>query len=166
MARSPLVIYLQDHYAGATAGVNLARRCALTTAQSTGGEVVAEIAAEVESDRVTLERAMTALSIPASTPKSAGAWLLEKLEHLKPNGRAGADGSVQALHELEVLSLGLAGKRALWIALQTVPEIADRTNLDLDALTARAQDQFDRIEAVRLNAARAAFHRDTSTRDL
>ena len=90
---------------------------------------------------------------------------MEKLECVKPNGRPGVSSSMQALHELEMLSLGIAGKRALWIALQTVPEIADRTSLDFSALAARAQDQFERIEAVRLSAARAAFHGDTSTRD-
>ena len=73
---------------------------------------------------------------------------------------------MQALHELEMLSLGIAGKRALWIALQTVPELEDRTGLNLGALADRAQLQFDRIEAVRLRAARAAFHGDMSTRDL
>ena len=139
------------------AGVNLVRRCARTTAQTPGGAVVAEVAVEVESDRRTLERAMTALSVPASAPKSAGAWLAEKLGRLKPNGRARAGGSMQALHELEMLSLGLTGKRALWTALQALPGLADRANLDLVALTARAQDQFDRIEAVRLNEVRASF---------
>ena len=63
----------------------------------------------------------------------------------------------QRLHELEALSLGIAGKLALWEALGVVPAVAEQPDVDLAALAQRAADQRTRVEAERLTFARVAL---------
>ena len=152
-------IYLQDHLAGSTAGVNLARRCAAGTAGTPAGRTLAEVATEIEADRDELKRLMADLGVAGSRLKNAAAWLAERADRLKPNGRMRGEPALQRLHELETLSLGIAGKRALWEALRVAPEVAAAGHLDLDALAERARSQRERVEAERLAFARTALAR-------
>jgi hypothetical protein len=62
--------------------------------------------------------------------------------------------------ELEALSVGIAGKLALWQSLQSVPDIDRRlSGIDLEELIERAQRQRTEVEEQRLSAARDAFAR-------
>lgn len=155
MPIAPLTIYLQDHRAGSTAGVNLARRFAGNNAGSPSGRALAEVASEIEADRETLARLMAELNIAPSRTKNAAAWLAERAARLKPNGRLRGEPAMQRLHELETLSLGIAGKLALWEALRLVPEVTSR--IDVDELVDRARSQRERVEAERMQFARAAL---------
>jgi hypothetical protein len=157
MPHTPLAIYLRDHLAGATAGVNLARRFVKGNSRTRAGRTVAEVGAEIEADRETLLRLMAELGIPPSRAKNAAAWAAERLARLKPNGRLSGQSAMQGLHELETLSLGIAGKLALWEALRVVPEVTRMTSFDLDVLEERARSQREQVEFERLAFARAAL---------
>jgi len=157
VSRTYLSIYLQDHLAGATAGVYLARRAAKHNAGTPTGRRLAQIAHEVESDRETLRAFMQELGVRESRAKNAAARLAEHLSRLKPNGRGHGDTLMLRMHELETLSLGIAGKQALWEALRMAPESAAVANLDLDALHERARSQRERVELERTALARAAL---------
>jgi hypothetical protein len=157
MARNPLSIYLQDHLAGATAGVNLAHRCAQHTAGTDAGSALAQVATEIEADRDTLGRLLMHVGVRPSGLKNLMARLAERGARLKPNGRLRGDAAMQRLHELELLSLGIAGKLALWEALRVVPAVADQPDVDLDALAQRAVEQRARVETQRLTFAQAAL---------
>lgn len=91
--------------------------------------------------------------------KRAGGWLVEKASRVKR--RTSADGTTAGgpLLELEVLALGVWGKRALWRALAAAEERGDPRfrELDLARLIRRAERQHERIEERRLQAA-AALH--------
>ena len=157
MPQTPLALYLQDHLAGSTAGVRLARRCAATGGRSDSGRALAGVAAEIEDDRATLVRLMDGLGVRGSSSKNAAAWIAERLARLKPNGRMRGEPSMQRLHELEALSLGIAGKIALWQALRTAPAVREMAGIDLNDLEARALHQRERVETERMAAARAAL---------
>jgi hypothetical protein len=157
MAGRALTTYLQDHLAGATAGVALARRIARRTAATPAGAGLAAVAAEIVDDRATLLRLMDQLGVRPSRLKNAVGWLAERADRAKPNGRLGREPPLQLAHELESLSLGIAGKHALWEALQTVPESAGWSGIDLRALAERAREQRERVDAERIAAARTAF---------
>jgi hypothetical protein len=64
---------------------------------------------------------------------------------------------MQRLHELEALSLGIAGKLELWEALRVVPEVTSYAGVDLGELEARARNQRERVERERMAAAYAAL---------
>jgi hypothetical protein len=157
MPQEPRAIYLQDHLAGSTAGVNLARRFVKSHAGTEAGRALAEVGAEIEADREALLRLMDELGIEGSRMKNAAAWLGERVARLKPNGRLSGQAALQGLHELETLALGIGGKLALWEALRAVPEVTSLASIDLDVLEERARSQRDRVERERLAFARAAL---------
>jgi hypothetical protein len=149
-----LSIYLQDHLAGATAGVSLAKRVAQSNAQTPAAVSLREVAAEVAEDREALEQLMADADVRASQMKNAAGWIAERVARLKPSGRIGGSKAYHQLHELESLSLGIAGKLALWEALR---DAGIRSPVDLDALVDRARSQLERVEQQRLAIAREAL---------
>jgi hypothetical protein len=157
MSRTYLSIYLQDHLAGSTAAVNLARRASKHNAGTPTGRRLTQITHEIEADRETLLAFMGELGVRESHAKNGAAWLAERLSRLKPNGRGHGDTLMLRMHELETLSLGIAGKQALWEALRMAPQSAAVANLDLDALHERARSQRERVELERTALARAAL---------
>jgi hypothetical protein len=156
MPQEPLAIYLQDHLAGATAGVSLARRFVKSHAGTQAGRTLAEVGSEIEADREVLLQLMAELGIEGSRVKNTVAWLSERLDRLKPNGRLSGETAYQGLHELESLALGITGKLALWEALSLAPK-AIAASIDLDALAEGARSQRERVEKERLAFARAAL---------
>jgi hypothetical protein len=157
MSRSLLSTYLTDHLAGATAGVALARHAAKHTEGTPTGRRLAQIAHEIEDDRKVLEHFMAELDIHPSFLKNGTAWTMERLSRLKPNGRGHGDTHLQRMHELEKLSLGIAGKLALWQALRAAPEAAAVASIDLDELAERAFSQRERVELERMALASSAL---------
>ena len=157
MSRKLLSIYLSDHLAGATAGVALARRAAKHNEGTPTGRRLAQVAHEIEDDRETLELLMSELGMRGSRVKNAVAWLMERAARLKPNGRPGGETVLHRMQELETLSMGIAGKQALWAALRVAPQGPAIAGVDLDELGERAASQRERVEMERIALARAAL---------
>jgi hypothetical protein len=152
-----LATYLNDHYAGATGGLALARRAASENEDSELGAFLSELAAEIEADRATLAEIMGALGVGTDRTKVIAARVFERVGRLKPNAQLLGYSPLSPLVELEVLGLGIRGKLALWRALG---EIADTPPLDaqrLADLAARAERQAADVEARRLEVARSAL---------
>ena len=155
-ANGLLRTYLQDHHAGATAGLELARRAASSNSDHASGPELAAIADEIDADRETLERVMEELEVGPSSLKDGVAWTAEKIGRLKPNNRLVGYSPLSRVVELEGLMLGVSGKAALWEALGAAigPRIE---GVDFDVLAARAQDQRTRLERLRREAATEAL---------
>jgi len=153
-----LEIYLADHVAASGAGVALARRSAQSNAGTELGEALRRLAAEIEDDRRTLQAIVADLGFRESKAKGAVAWFGDKLGRLKLNGQLRGYSPLSRVLELETLSVGVAGKLALWQSLRSVPAVGARLpDYDLDQLAARARRQRAEIEAHRLEAARETF---------
>jgi len=160
-AQDPLGIYLNDHLAGATAGLELARRVAGARQVAATGPELQRFADEVAEDRTALLRIMGTLGVPVRSYKVWAAWVGEKAGRLKPNGHLMTRSPLSNLEELEMLRLGVEGKAAGW---RTVRVLADRDGRldagELDELIARARRQADFLEEARVRAAQqviAAF---------
>jgi hypothetical protein len=155
-----LGIYLSDHLAGSTTGVELARRAASSNRDSEFGAALARIAREIEEDVGSLEELMTRLGANRDRLKDAIAWSGEKLGRLKLNGQLVGYSPLSRLVELEGLSLGVAGKLALWRVVQDAFETDPRlAGFDVERLVHRAEEQRATLESCRLEAARIAFGR-------
>jgi hypothetical protein len=153
-----LEIYLADHLAASAAGVALARRSAQSNAGTALGEALRRLAAEIEEDRRTLQAIVAELGFRESKAKDAVAWLGDKVGRLKLNGQVRGYSPLSRVLELETLSVGVAGKLALWQSLQSVPALGARLpGCDLDQLAERARRQRAEIEEHRLEAARETF---------
>ncbi len=143
-----LGIYLNDHLAGAAAGVEVAKRLA-----GSGDPRLVEIAEEISDDRDVLVRVMRQLGVPIRRYKQIGAWVGERVGRLKLNGRLLTSSPLSRLVELEVLRLGVDGKAAMWTALRVAS--GDVEGLDparLDELIVRAQRQSADLETRRIAA--------------
>ena len=153
-----LSIYLNDHLAGAVAGVELAKRSAGNNKGTQWGSFLDRLGDEIEEDRAALLDLMKTLGIKQDILKDAAAWLGEKVGRLKLNGQLVGYSDLSRLVELDGLALGITGKLALWRGLQeaAIPAV-QQSGVDLDALAERARQQRDELEDYRLRAARAAF---------
>jgi hypothetical protein len=153
-----LSIYLNDHLAGSTAGLDLARRTAANNEGTPYGRVLAEVAVEIAEDREALLDVMARLSVGQDRLKVAGGWALEKLGRLKPNGSLFSYSPLSRLVEIEGVALGVDGKLSLWQSLKvTHGDDARLRGVDLDALIARARSQRRRLERQRQRAAQEAL---------
>jgi len=139
MPKSPhpdklLSIYLNDHLAGSTAGVQLARRLHASNRDDRRfGTPLADIRAEVET----------------------AARIGERLGRLKPNGQLTGYSPLSRVVELELLLIGITGKKRMW----SVVEQARGANLAIDfsRLIDRAERQRTVVAELHVTAAAIAF---------
>ena len=124
-----LGIYLNDHLAGATGGVELARRIAGSRRSQPAAATLRRLAAEIAEDRAALLDMMSALGIPVRSYKVRAAWIGEKAARLKLNGYLLARSPLSGLEELEMLRLGVAGKAAGWRTLRAAAGTDGRPTL-------------------------------------
>ena len=157
-----LGVYLNDHLAGATMGMSLARR--MVASAGPGSEratVLSRLAAEITEDRSALLRIMAALDIRVRAYKVFAARAGEKAGRLKLNGYLLTRSPLSDLEETELLRLGVEGKAAGW---RTLRELADRdSRLDagrLDELIARANQQASVLESLRSSTAERVLTSD------
>ncbi len=149
-------IYLNDHLAGATAGVELVRRISASNRGTRWSTDLERLRAEIEADRATLGEVMEELDVDRSPIKVAGGWSVEKLGRLKPNGQLRGYSPLSRVIELEMLQVGIAGKVGLWGTLRrtTGPRLP---RFDLRDLISRAHLQRDLVQQIQLEAAELAF---------
>jgi hypothetical protein len=153
-----LRIYLQDHLAGAMAGLELARRTRGANEGTEYGPPLAKIADEIEADRRMLQGIMEDLGFGGDRLKTIAAWGLEKVGRLKLNGELTSYSPLSRVVELEGLLTGITGKKGLWISLLEVAPSEPRLEVDLlERLRDRAEEQRATVEELREKAAREAF---------
>jgi hypothetical protein len=151
-----LSIYLNDHLAGATAGLELAKRTRGANRGTPFEPLLTRLADEIDEDREALREIMRALDIGEDPVKKVGAFVAEKVGRLKLNGSLFSYSPLSRLVELEGLALGVTGKLGLWRALQQVGD-PRLESFDLRLLEERANEQQDAIEEQRREAARLAL---------
>jgi hypothetical protein len=153
-----LHVYLQDHLAGATAGVELARRIASQNEGTEYGDAMARLAGEIDEDREELKAIMAQVGAGADRLKLAAAWTGEKAGRLKRNATWFDYSPSSRLIELEGLSAGVQGKLSLWRALrQIAPDRPELEAAELDELIARAERQVGELSELHRKAALEAF---------
>jgi hypothetical protein len=152
-----LAIYLNDHLAGATLGVELARRLRSSNqGDPEMGQPLARICKEVEADRDALVQLMEHLDVDRDQVKPVLAKVAERLGRLKLNGQLLGYSPLSRVLELEVLSGLVGGKMQLWNALEeSFGESLD--DFDFHALAARADSQGQRLEDLHLAATQRAL---------
>ena len=148
-------IYMNDHLAGSTVGLELAKRAASSNEGTKLGDFLEGLAGEIESERETLKSMMDHLGVSQNRIKVPVAWAAEKVGRLKPNGQLTGYSPLSRLVEVEGLVLGVTGKLGLWRALAA--SIDDLSTFDLEGLIEQARRQRDDLERHRMQAAQEAF---------
>jgi hypothetical protein len=155
-----LGIYLNDHLAGATVGVELAKRTANANRGTEFGGPLQQLASEIDEDRSALRRIMDRLGVRADPVKTTLAWGAEKAGRLKLNGQLRGYSPLSRVVEVEGLISGVNGKLSLWQALQvTAPSEPRLDAAELASLEQRAEDQARRLHELRDRATAVAFTR-------
>jgi hypothetical protein len=153
-----LAIYLNDHLAGSVVAVELSRRAARSNRNSAYGATLRRLADEINEDRQALKDLMQRLGVRGDPVKVLASWTGEKAGRLKLNGELVRYSPLSRLEEIELLSLGVEGKLAMWRALRERARDDPRlASLDYETLIARGTSQRRRLERVRLRAAEEAF---------
>lgn len=152
-----LGVYLNDHLAGATGGLEMARRTA-ASAEPEFTTVLRELVAEIAEDRSALLAIMATLGIPVRGYKVFAAWAGEKMGRLKLNGHLLSRSPLSSLEETEILRLGVEGKADLWRTLRTLASRDSRLDAgQLDELLARADRQSTALGTLRTTIAEQAL---------
>ena len=153
-----LRIFMQDHLAASTAGLELARRARGANEGTNYGHPLARLADEIEADRGALEAMLADLDFGPDRAKNVGAWAGEKLGRLKLNGQVKGYSPLSRVLELEGLTVGIGAKLSLWRILLEVA--AEEPRLDADRLRRLiecGEEQRRTVEELRTLAAREAF---------
>jgi len=153
-----LGVYLNDHLAGATAGLELAEKLRDNNQGTELGKVMVALYHDIGQDRDSLEELMRHLDLDRHPVKEAAGWMLEKVSRLRLNPALTGSAELTRMLEAEALSLGIEGKLAMWVALKEAaagdPRLAAA---DYDRLIERARGQRRTLEPHRLAAAVASF---------
>ncbi|GAB2994681.1 hypothetical protein LWP59_01245 [Amycolatopsis acidiphila] len=158
MSRTLLGIYLNDHLAGAMAGVDLARRLARNEGEWAGNGKLERLAEEIEQDRATLLEIMAALGEPVRRVEMLAGWAAEKAARFKLNGRIVTRSPLSRLMEFEAMRLGVEGKVAGWRTLRARAAVDPRLDAaKLDELITNGRSQITRLERLRARAAAELF---------
>jgi hypothetical protein len=158
MGAEHLATYLNDHLAGASAAIELLTDIAAAHAGTATERFFIELRADVEADRQALEALMGRLHVTVSRSRKVTAFLAATAAELKLRLDDSAGGALRLLEVSEAVALGIEGKRALWRALAAAAGAVPKLQVaDYERLTQRAEEQRQRVERVRLEAARAAF---------
>lgn len=158
-----LGVYLNDHLAGATVGLELVRRMAASAkAGSDTASVMKTLVSEMTADRSALVTMMAAVGVKIRGYKVLAAWAGEKAGRLKLNGHLLSRSPLSDLEETEMLRLGVEGKAAGWRTLRLVAERDRRLDPgQLDELLERAARQSATLESLRVSIAEQVLAGDS-----
>lgn len=159
---SNLETYLADHAAGAAAGIGVARHLTSHFRGTAAEPAWRELVAAIEADRDTLLALQEHLGFSRSRLKEVTGVVAASVSRVKL-GVMTRRRDVSRLLALETLSLGIAGKQALWQALAVVFDRALPPGTDFEVLEARALEQRDLVNRLRLDQAAIALDRGQST---
>ena len=161
MAHQDLATYLNDHLAGSVVALELLEHLEAVHSREPLRDFFRQLRADIAADRDELVALMKALNIDQSRTRKASAWLAEKFTELKLRVDDPKAGALLLFESLEALSLGIEGKRSLWITLAATSESTPSLKIaDYGRLQQRAQEQRDRVEELRIKTALVALADD------
>jgi hypothetical protein len=156
MSKDHLATYLNDHLAGSVTAIEIIDR--LAEEASDISPFLARLKKDIEADRQHLVDLMARLTIPQSRIRKASLWLAEKITEAKLEVDDQSGGLLRRLERLEAVVLGIDGKLALWHSLEAASSVdAQLRGPDYVQLAQRAREQRAAVEALRIEAARAAL---------
>ena len=160
-----LGIYLNDHLAGATGGLELARRVAASHRGPGAGAAVSVWPPRLRAGSCRAGGHHGRTRHPG--PRLQGLRRVDRLEGRPAEAQrlSAHPVALSGLEELEMLRLGVEGKAAGWRTLRVLAETDKRLDPGrLDELIARARRQADLLEELRVRAAGRGHRPGTDSR--
>ena len=158
MENEQIATYLNDHLSGSVVALELLEHLETVHADTSLARLLVALRKEITADRQELELLMSRLKITQSLTRKATAWLAEKTTEIKLQLDDPGNGALRLLETFEILSLGIEGKRGMWLALAAASENAViLRSVDYRRFVKRAEEQRQRVEVMRLEVAKKAL---------
>jgi hypothetical protein len=158
MSEQHTATYLLDHLAGSTVALEMLELIEKYHSEPDDRQLVVSLRQDIQADRDELTSLMKTWHVSVRILRSAVAWLSEKAVRVKLRLDDSAGDKLGLLESIEIVATGIHGKQSLWEALAAAATVSARLRgPDYQRLIARAIEQRERIEALRLRAARAAL---------
>ncbi|SFT52619.1 hypothetical protein SAMN05660657_01342 [Geodermatophilus amargosae] len=153
-----LGVYLNDHLASATGGIELVCRMIGVHRGSRWEGPLQQLLDELRDEKTSLLATARALGVPVRQYKQLGVWLAEKVTRVKLNGRLLSRSPLSDLVEFEFLASGVRAKRSGFETLRIVAEVDDRLDkAELDRLIDQAHRQYEWLTDARRDVAADVF---------
>jgi hypothetical protein len=153
-----LGIYLRDQLAAGVLWRELAQRAERNNKGTELGEALHDVATGIAEDVDTFRTIMRKLSVREDPLKTTLAVVTERLGRLKLNGRIVGYSPLSRFVELEMLVMGIEGKKVLWTTLRDLAGLATRLpEIYFHQLETRAASQRARLEPFRERVGRDVF---------
>jgi hypothetical protein len=149
-----LTRYINDHLAGASGALLLVEEIAVKQDDPDAQSFFFDLKEKIASDRVQLESLLERIEEkPSALLKAAGA-IGARLGGMKLLWEKVEPGKLGMFEALEMLALGIQGKRLLWIVVQRLqPWFPEWSGIDFQELELEAIRQRDEVEEYRVAAA-------------
>jgi len=150
--------YLNDHLAGSSGALLLIDEIAEKSDNPDAERFFRELKEKVQEDRTLLGKLQKAINKEPSTVLKAAGSIAARVGGLKLMWEGIKPGSLGMFEALEMLALGVQGKRLLWLVMQEIqPLFPEWSNYDFADLELEAIRQRDGVEAWRIEAAKESL---------
>lgn len=155
MMERDLERYLNDHLVGSSGAILMIQHFIDTMEIAEAREFFADLKTSVEADRALLEKLLSSAGMSSSGFLNVAGDLTARIGFFKLRWEGFKPGHLGLFEGLEMIALGIQGKRLLWLALKEVacwfPEWkdVDFAKLELEAITQRDGVELWRIESTR-----------------
>jgi hypothetical protein len=155
---SSLHRYLNDHLAGSAVAIELIEAISQAQVDPEETQFFTKLQAEVERDRELLIRLIERLGQNESGLRQAAGAISAKASRLKLWWEGLELGELGLFEALEVLTLGIQGKRALWALLAEIaPWLPEWRGVAFAEFEMAALSQRDAVEIRRIEAGKDAL---------
>jgi hypothetical protein len=153
-----LGVYVNDHMAAATGGVELVSRMLSRHSGSPYEPHLEKLLDELREERSAHVAMAGALGIPVRTYKQLGTWVAEKLSRAKLNGRLLSRSPLSDLVEFEFIATAVLAKRAGFETLLELAAVEPRLDRALlERLVTQADEQHQWLADARREVAARVF---------
>jgi len=153
--QTSLSVYLNDHLAAATGGLELFRRVAGGHGGERGDEL-RRLRDEAREDVAALRSVMRRLDVPENRVMVTLGWLGEKAGRLKPNGYLVRRSPLADVIELEGLRNAAHAELCGWQVVRAFAVHDGRVPVtEVEALIERSEDRLARLYTLHLQAVQA-----------
>lgn len=150
--------YLNDHLAGATGALLVIEHIVSSMEKPEARDFFTGLKDDVQADREFLEEILLSADLEVSNTSKVMGGVTARVGLFKLMWEGLEPGKLGMFEALEMLALGVQGKRLLWLALEEIaPYYPQWSGHDFSDLERQAIEQRDGIEQWRLEAARASL---------
>lgn len=153
-----LLRYLNDHLAGSAGAIGLIQKLASSAEDPADAGFFRQLEQKVEADRDLLNDLIARLGENSSSMLQVAGTITGAAGRLKLKWEGMDPGQLGRFEAIEMLALGIQGKRMLWRMLKEIaPFVAEWENIDFTLLEMEAIDQRDAVENLRLEGGNDAL---------